>query len=728
MKIKKKIIKPLRVIRRLILLKISDIKRKWWHQYFPLKPLVINLNATDICNSGCIMCNIWKRKKEFEFSADELANILSDPLFSKVRHVGITGGEPSLRDDLPQLFETVLKTLPSLLGVSMITNGIEAEHVFQQILQINKLCIAYKKEFNIMISLDGVGITHDLVRGTQGNFASTEWLIKKIKKETNITLATGCTITKANVWKVDQLLDYLKENNIYGRFRIAEYIKRLYNDPNKSTIRNFNNDELYHLQLFFHKLKHSFETGYTYQRTYDNIIEMLGGKSRKIGCPYHTDGVVLNSRGEIAYCAPKSKIIGNTLEYSGLKLWNKNLKERRRVIKEDCHQCIHDYHASLTYKEAKEELLNKVYRKLTRVHYNKVIQLRKLTSLFTLHTNKTYTVFIVGWYGTETVGDKAILGGIINHYEEKHRNCQFIIGSLHPFITKRTVAEMGLQAKIVDSTKLDLIKYSQLANETVMGGGPLMDLEVLYVPHIAFYTARKFNKTTTIFGCGLGPLKKHIGTVQSMLKLSTHIKVRDSKSKALAESWTNRNDIEMFGDPAKKYIAKIEKQIQVNPQNELACFLREWSHEYASDLTTEEFYIKRTEFEKSIAHVIEALVEDYAIEKVRFYHMHNFHVGDDDRDFSRRFIKTYFPNDHRYSYDEKLSTIESIATAMKNSKLNLCMRFHSVLLAHSLNTNFRAIDYTLGGKIHKYLSDNNSLESIIKFDLLNENSTYQRIR
>jgi polysaccharide pyruvyl transferase WcaK-like protein len=47
---------------------------------------------------------------------------------------------------------------------------------------------------------------------------------------------------------------------------------------------------------------------------------------------------------------------------------------------------------------------------------------------------------------------------------------------------------------------------------------------------------------------------------------------------------------------------------------------------------------------------------------------------------------------------------------MKKSKLNICMRFHSVLFAHTLNTDFIAIDYTMGGKIHAFLKDNNVLE------------------
>lgn len=43
----------------------------------------------------------------------------------------------------------------------------------------------------------------------------------------------------------------MKKNSIYGRFRVAEFIKRLYNENKSSVIRNFNDDEVYHLILFF---------------------------------------------------------------------------------------------------------------------------------------------------------------------------------------------------------------------------------------------------------------------------------------------------------------------------------------------------------------------------------------------------------------------------------------------------------------------------------------------
>ena len=46
------------------------------------------------------------------------------------------------------------------------------------------------------------------------------------------------------------------------------------------------------------------------------------------------------------------------------------------------------------------------------------------------------------------------------------------------------------------------------------------------------------------------------------------------------------------------------------------------------------------------------------------------------------------------------------------------MRFHSVVFAHTLETDFTGFDYTNGGKIHNYLTDNNALQNLLSIENL----------
>lgn len=685
------------------------------------RPTVVNLNANDICNSKCAMCNIWEQKQGFEVSPAQLEQVLKDPLFSEVKHIGITGGEPTLREDLPLLYEAVIKAIPDIMGLSIITNAIKEKDVIDRIEQVIEMCKSHNKGFSMMVSLDGYGETHDKVRGRPGNFATAINVINHFKAK-NIPVSIGSTISKVNAWEADELLYYMKQNDIYGRFRVAEFIKRLYNDNKANVIRNFDEDEIYNLILFFHKLIYTFETNEMYKRTYRSIINILSGGKRLIGCPYQGDGIVLNSRAEIAYCAPKSAIIGNGLTESGQMLYESNLSERERIRENECDNCIHDYHAPITFEERKAELVQDFWKKMISINGSKA-QLMPDAFLPAKRLVKKGIpqVLIVGWYGTETVGDKAILGGIIDQLNSLYQNnYQLVIASIFPFITERTCKELNLNAHVIESYTSDLITFSKGSDVVIMGGGPLMDLEDLAIPLRAFQYAKKSGNKTIVYGCGLGPLtkNKYINTVKEILNLADEIKLRDKKSIDMARAnFEVKKEVTLSGDPAKIYLSRYPEQH--NPSSTiLRCYLRDWTHEYAAHLSHEEFLIKKGEFEKSLANYIKQKALEIGATEIRLENMHNFVVGNDDRDFSRHFIDTYFKDNTgvKITYDKYLSSVDTIVRGMQNSAHNVCMRFHSVVFAHTLHTNFTAVDYTVGGKIHNYLSDNECIENLLNIE------------
>lgn len=685
---------------------------------------VINLNANDICNSKCVMCNIWEQKKGFEFSPEQLKTILHDDLFKNVEHIGVTGGEPTMREDLPDIYEAIIDAIPNIKGVSTITNCIKENDVKDRIEKVAQVCQKHKKPFSMMVSLDGFGEVHDKIRGREGNFKSAINIINHFK-ERGIEVSTGSTISKDNLWEIDELLDYMKKNSIYGRFRVAEFIKRLYNENKSSVIRNFDDEEAYHLILFFYKLIFTFEKNETYKRTYKSIINILAGGERLIGCPYQNNGVVLNSRGELAFCAPKSEIIGSTLDRSAIEIYNSNSIEHKRILKENCKNCIHDYHAPITAREYKIETDEQYWKR--RIKVDSILLTNK--EIDDIPTNKVYDfqVFITGWYGTETVGDKAILAGIIQKIKEKYSNSKigFIISSLYPLITERTMKELEIiDYQVVSVYSEQFISSIKGANIVIMGGGPLMDLEELALPLLSFKIAKKLNIKSIIFGCGLGPLfkNKYIKATKEILNLADEIHLRDQKSILLAKEWTGgKKEIELSGDPAKFYLQTISSLHNDKPKiNRLSCFLREWTHEYIADISFNEFLELKKKVEYKLSEFIKSKAEELKVDEIYLDHMHNFVIGNDDRDFSRYFIQTYF-KDYKIPivYNKKLSTVESIVENMKTSQFNICMRFHSVVFAHTLDTNFIGFDYTNGGKINNYLSDNHSIKNLLSLnDLL----------
>ena len=683
---------------------------------------VINLNVNDICNSKCVMCNIWKRKKENEITPEQLHHILKDELFNNVKHIGITGGEPTLREDYLAIATQILETLPNIEGISSITNCIKHDVVIARVSDVIALCKRYNKSFSLMLSLDGVDSVHNKIRGVENNFKSTMKVYEALKNKT--TIVFGCTISKDNVWDVDELLTFFQENKLTARFRVAEFIKRLYNDENTEAIRNFTADEKYHLILFFYKLIHKYEKDEAVIRTYQSIINILNGGERTIGCPYHKNGIVLSARGELAYCAPKSEIIGNALTEKASTLYQNNLTEKKRILKTDCSNCIHDYHAPITYPEQlkldKDEYWKQYLKIESSISFNEHEQVSPIK-------NKQHQVFITGWYGTETVGDKAILAAIIDELYQLHTpNISIIITSIYPIVTQKTMRELNIKAKVIDAYSKEFVAYAKGADTVIMGGGPLMDLEELALPLFAFKLSKLNPKNTTIvYGCGLGPLtfERFINSVKEILNLSDTIKLRDQESVDLAIKWLdNNNSVELSGDPAKKYLQKITLNNKNKAkENKLSCYLREWTYEYSRNISETEFEQLKLKFELAIANYIKHQSELLVVNEICFEHMHNFVIGNDDRDFSRYFIKKYFSDYNiKVNYNKQLSTVDSIANNMVLSKYNIAMRFHSVVFAHTLNTPFTAIDYTRGGKISNYIADNSIPENLLSVEQIIE--------
>ncbi len=127
----------------------------------PIAPKGAGINVTHNCNSRCITCNMWRSKSTNELSATELQDILTQLKDVGVVGVGFEGGEPLLRNDLPQIVGKAHQL--GFESISMMTNGLlltkkKTENLIQ------------KGVTGIGISIDGIGETHDLVRGVKGAY------------------------------------------------------------------------------------------------------------------------------------------------------------------------------------------------------------------------------------------------------------------------------------------------------------------------------------------------------------------------------------------------------------------------------------------------------------------------------------------------------------------------------------------------------------------------------
>ena len=94
-------------------------------------------------------------------------------------------------------------------------------------------------------------------------------------------------------------------------------------------------------------------------------------------------------------------------------------------------------------------------------------------------------ILICGWYGTETLGDKAILGGIVNSLRDALGDFSLYVASLEPYVTRLTVRQMPeLKGTIVYAVE-EAIRRVKEMDLVLFGGGPLMAIDSI-IPDAAW--------------------------------------------------------------------------------------------------------------------------------------------------------------------------------------------------------------------------------------------------
>jgi polysaccharide pyruvyl transferase WcaK-like protein len=669
------------------------------------RPKVINLQATDTCNSRCVMCNIWRDGRNDFISLADLKDELSKSFYQEVRHVGVTGGEPTLHKGLVDLYSLLPTSLSNLAGASFITHGLQSNRAVSVYSQTNEIYRALNLSFSGMVSIDGVGEMHDKVRGKVGAFAAASNTLLELRRR-SIDVIAACTIVKSNVFGLHNLLAWSKSNNIYTRFRVAEFINRLYNDSCGPEIKSFNAAERKHLIAFFHLLLDGYETNDSVKRTYKSIISILNGGPRLTNCPYSRgEAVNMDSQSSLACCAPKGHSIPAFPEEAETHAALDN--QRGEIRNKHCPSCIHDYH-----DEWAPDCVPSSPVPLRELNY----RARSFRERGSVKQNQHAwrSLLLVGWYGTETAGDLAILRALVDEYLSCNPAVSFVLASLHPEYTRANLISwpdsVSQKIVIVPYAKDNLKYSSQVCDAVVMAGGPLMDIaETAYIL-LAFEMFAELRKPCVIEGCGVGPLNKpdFRWHVTQIARLATSISVRDFASRDLLHRLGIQKNISVRSDPALQFIEGLAKQKLPAKEHVIRCFLRELTTEYPQSITP-------SQATDNLLVFLRRLLEWYPNHRIELCAMHYFSVGNDDRVFAQSLVDAIASP--RITCDWVPRTPEDLFALMDTAEFCICMRFHSCIFAYGSKTRFLAIDYTAGGKIAAFLNDNALLNGVVLADL-----------
>ncbi|MBI9050417.1 MAG: polysaccharide pyruvyl transferase family protein [Anaerolineaceae bacterium] len=654
-------------------------------------PKVLQFPVNDICNSHCVMCNVWKNKLGEQIAAEEIDEILKDPLFEKIQYVSLNGGEPTLRKDLVEIAKACVERLPELKTIGLITNGILADQILKKCIAINDLCSAQGKNFLVSVSIDGVNHIHDKNRGAKGNFESAIVLLRQLK-ENGINHSIGFTITPNNVYWADDVLAFCEQNGINSyEFRPAVDIKRIYNKGYEAQ-HPYSDEEKFHLAMFFEKLSRDPKCQ-AMKRAYRNIADYYAyGNRRELPCLYWHNGVTLDSRATISYCYTESDCFGNALQESARNIFESNLDHRKMIIKNKCNDCYHHLDSTLTPGQEMTELFWRYKAILT----NRDEKIKWVPNVSRNNVPDRHgagiwkKVLITGWFGSETAGDKAILGETLHQIKLRSPKCKIAITSINPTVSRQTMREL------TDLNEAEIIPLNTAANKNVIGevdavviaGGPLMELPYLRYIYDIFVTANKLNKERVIFGYGVGPLysSEAIHIAKTILKLATSGFFRDEES---LQFYQLEDDVGKFTsafDPAFNYTYRYIEQNKFLSKDKCIVLFTDQTSEYDRELNNQQ------NFPKFAAAFLDRIQNTRKYE-IELYPMHNIWQGKDDRIFNRKIVQL-MENPESVYLERAYLPLNKLIQSIGNARYGFVVRYHAHVFLTAMSIPYLSIDYS----------------------------------
>src|SRR5207244_11738215 len=137
----------------------------------PIRPTVLIYNCTWVCDARCEMCNNWKHgDRKSDMTLEQLEPAMRHPFWGAVENLNISGGEPTTRNDLPEMVEMFHRHLPRMRKIGINTTGLTPHRAIPMLTRIVKFCVEQDLLISIRVSLDGIGDVHDQVRHVKNGF------------------------------------------------------------------------------------------------------------------------------------------------------------------------------------------------------------------------------------------------------------------------------------------------------------------------------------------------------------------------------------------------------------------------------------------------------------------------------------------------------------------------------------------------------------------------------
>ena len=297
-------------------------------------PEVAILPVTYLCNAHCDMCALGDLKQRDRLSDAELAALFGHPSISKtLRAINFTGGEPTLRKDLPELVALLVDACPNLESFSLNSNGMlrTSAAIITRVIDVAR---SRGKKLYLFFSLDGVGTLHDEIRGVRGAFTSTVRTIDAIRAlqvpSAELRIGVSATATFKNIDHLQDVLEFAVQRDLAVSFTFPMQTDVYMNNLDRVDRFHANAEMVEKFASFLDRLEDYPSHVSPPLSFYRSLQATLRGGRRTAPCIFQRGGFFLEPDGKVRPCWRSSELLfGELAEQSFEEIW---FGDRRRNI------------------------------------------------------------------------------------------------------------------------------------------------------------------------------------------------------------------------------------------------------------------------------------------------------------------------------------------------------------------------------------------------------------
>jgi len=280
------------------------------------------------CNAKCQMCNTWKFPSNI---SEEFKPQILDKLPGGMKRINVTGGEPLLRKDLPDIISILNKKTNR---VEISTNGYFTDRIVEIVKKFPNI--------TIRISVEGLPNKNDLLRGIPNGFDHALRTLLHLKSLGIKDIGFAIVISQNNI---SDLLDlYSLTSGLDVEFSQSTMHNSFYFHKNDNKNENLKLiDKIMKdfiislLQSERNRLKLRIKDWF---RAYINmgLLRHIHGQKRTIPCGAGTDFFFVDPWGKILACngSDNPLIMGNLNTKGFDEIWKGEEAKKIRKIVKDC--------------------------------------------------------------------------------------------------------------------------------------------------------------------------------------------------------------------------------------------------------------------------------------------------------------------------------------------------------------------------------------------------------